>query len=480
MTTRVAVAGFQHETNTFAPFPTTHADFERPGAWPGLTRGFDIPRVFRDRNIPVAGFLAATRHEVVPVLWAMAEPGGTVRADAFERIADEIAAGVAAARPDAVYLDLHGAMVAEGHHDAEAELLRRVRDAVGPDVPVVASLDLHANVSPLLAARATALACYRTYPHVDMARTGARAAALLDAALAGPVHGAYRQAPFLVPITAQRTEAEPARGLYAALAADDALSVDMCLGFPPADIPDAGPAVVAYARDPEAAARAAEAAMARLMAAEHRFDAALVPAAEAVARALALPRGPVVIADVGDNPGAGGTGDTTGILRALLDARAPDAVLGLLHDPDAARAARAAGLGARIALRLGGRHGEHGAPVEAEVVVEALADGRFAMTGPYFAGSEAAMGPMAALRIAGTGVRVAVATERAQNADRSMFRAVGIDPAAHAVVVVKSAVHFLADYGPTAAAVLFAAAPGANPTDLTAVKYRRLRDGVRR
>ncbi|MGB3556281.1 MAG: M81 family metallopeptidase, partial [Jannaschia sp.] len=245
--TRIAIAGFQHETNTFAPFPTTREMFERRGSWPELTRGANLPGRFEGLNIPLSGFLAACRHEVVPILWAGAEPGGYVDPEAFDGIVAEIVDGVAAARPDAVYLDLHGAMATRDHPDAEAEILRRLREVTGPDLPIAVSLDLHGNMSRAFFDRATFVTIYRTYPHVDMAETGARSARLLEAGLSGPVAKAFRRGDFLIPITAQTTERAPARDLYADLAADPALSVDMTLGFPPADIPELGPAIFAYA-----------------------------------------------------------------------------------------------------------------------------------------------------------------------------------------------------------------------------------------
>ena len=477
--TRVAVAGFQHETNTFAPFPTTMDLFERRGAWPELTRGDALPARFRGLNIPLSGFIEACRHEIAPILWAGAEPGGHVETDAFERIAGEIVEGVRAAAPDAIYLDLHGAMVTEAHDDAEAEILRRLRTVVGPDLPIAVSLDLHGNLSRSFFDLASVVTVYRSYPHVDMAETGARAARLLDAALAGPVAKAFRRGSYLVPITAQATGFSPAKELYAALPDRDALSVDLALGFPPADIPELGPAIFAYAETQEAADHAADETARHLASAEGAFDDRLLSAEAAVARARAAAAGPVVIADVQDNPGAGGTGDTTGLLRALLAAEVPDAVLSMLHDPESAAAAHAAGVGAELTLRLGGRFRQYSAPLEVPVTVEALSDGRFRFTGPMFGGSDADLGPVARLRLSGTGVTVVVGSQRAQNADQEMFRVVGIEPRDHAIVCVKSAVHFMADYQRVASEILFADVTGANPCNLDAIPFRRLRAGLR-
>lgn len=477
--TRVAVAGFQHETNTFAPFPTTMELFERRGAWPELTRGAELPKRFEGLNIPISGFLTECPHEVVPILWAGAEPGGYVEASAFDDIVGEIVDGVCAAAPDAVYLDLHGAMVTETHDDAEAEILRRLRAVTGPDLPIAVSLDLHGNLSQAFFDLATVVTVYRSYPHIDMAQTGARAARLLDAALQGPVAKAFRRGDYLIPITAQSTEFSPARELYATLLDRDALSVDLALGFPPADVPELGPAIFAYARTQESADRAADETARHLAEVESVFDARLLSAEEAVAKAAAAHPGPVVIADAQDNPGAGGTGDTTGLLRALIAADVPDAVLSMLYDPQSAAAAHAAGLGASIPVRLGGLFDQFSHPLEVQVTVDALSDGRFRFTGPMFGGSDADLGPVARLRIDGTGVTVVVGSQRAQNADQEMFRVAGIEPRNHAIICVKSAVHFMADYLRVTSNILFAEAPGANPCNLPEIPYTRLRPTLR-
>ena len=469
--TRVAVAGFQHETNTFAPYPTTFDDFERRGAWPELTRGADVPKRFHGLNIPLSGFLSECRHQIFPILWAGAEPGGYVDEDAFEAIVEDIVSGIQTAAPDAIYLDLHGAMVTRKHPDAEAEILRRLREVVGPDLPIAVSLDLHGNLSQAFFERATVVSVYRTYPHTDMAATGARAARLLDAALSGPVAKAFRRGDYLIPITAQATGNSPSRELYGALAGRNAFSVDLALGFPPADIPELGPTIFAYARTQDLADRAADETAQHLERVEDQFDDRLLSADAAVARAMATDAGPVVIADVQDNPGAGGTSDTTGLLRALMAADVPDAVLSMLHDPQTAGEAHAAGVGAEITVHLGGRFTQYSEPLQVPVIVESISDGRFRFTGPMFGGSDADLGPVVRLRLRDSGITVVVGSQRAQNADQEMFRVVGIEPRDHAIVCVKSAVHFMADYGRIASEILFADVRGANPCNLASIPY---------
>jgi microcystin degradation protein MlrC len=485
----IAVGGFQHETNTFAPSKATFAAFEAGGAWPELTLGERIAPRLEGANIPAAGAIGALNaagHRTVGLAWAAASPSAHVTKEAFERIGGEIVARLAAAMPvDGVYLDLHGAMVTEHLDDGEGELLARVRRVVGPRVPVVASLDLHANMSTAMIERSDGLVAYCTYPHVDMAPTGARAARLLDRMLAAPHAHAkvFQPLDFLTGLPAQCSFIEPAKSLYDLLGRlereHDAV-LSFTPGFPMADIPDCGMAVFGYGTD-EARTRAAVAALANAVSdAEPQFRMELFPAPEGVARAKArgAPGAPVVLADTQDNPGAGGNGDTTGLLKALIDADARDAVLGLLVDAASARQAHAIGTGRTSAFRLGETSGVPGhAPLEGEFAIDALTDGRFTCTGPMFKGFRMDLGPMAVLRRGG--VRVVVASKKVQAADQAMFRHVGIEPVRERIVALKSSVHFRADFEPIAREVLVVVAPGPAKADPTAFAWTRLREGLR-
>ena len=340
---RIAVGGFHHETNTFAPTKASFEMFRRADGWPGLCRGEAVLADTAGINLPIAGFVEAARasgRSFAPLVWANASPSAQVEEEAFERIAGMMVDDLRGAGPvDAVYLDLHGAMVAEHLEDGEGELLRRTRDIIGPDIPLVASLDLHANISPSMADRADALVVFRTYPHVDMSETGARTARLLERIFAEgrPAKG-FRQIPFLIPLTAQCTLVEPAESLYAGLDERERgaiASVSLAGGFPLADTPDCGPAALAYASDERSAAEAADALADAVLDARGRFDGSFLSPEEAVARAdrAGRPGRPVVIADSCDNPGGGGDGDTTGLLRALAAATTGRRVAGPADRP---------------------------------------------------------------------------------------------------------------------------------------------------
>lgn len=408
--------------------------------------------------------------------------------DAFDRITSALCKNLAEAGPiDGVYLDLHGAMVTDDHEDGEGEILARVREVVGPELPIAVSLDLHANLSPDFLGLASCLAIYRTYPHIDMGATGARAAQILTQLIerGRPFATAFRQLDYIIPITAQSTRREPGARLYGMLdgmAGQGVTSVDFAFGFPPADIHDCGTTVYACGTDQEAVDAAADAMLAELQAAEDSFISPLVPASTAVRRAMQV-NGlkPVVLADPQDNPGAGAPGDATGVLAAMLEENATG-LIGVIWDQKTAEQAHAAGVDAVIEADIGGQFPDTGGPaISVRAKVEQLSDGQFLCTGPMFGGLTAHLGPTARLRVrqGGADVTIVVASNRAQNADQAMFRHIGADPDAFKVVAVKSAIHFLADYEPIAEEVIFAEAPGANPCQIETIPYTRLRPGVR-
>lgn len=489
---RIAIAGFQHETNTFAPMPTKLEDFQMGGAWPGLMRGHEVLETFTGLNIPLSGFIdAGDDMELVPLFWGAAEPGGYVDQASFDEMVAMITDDIAAAGTlDGIFLDLHGAMVTDDFQDGEGEVLRRVRAVVGDDLPIAVSLDLHGNQTQAFVDLATVVTIYRTYPHIDMADTGARARALLRRVLerGEPFAKAFRQADYIVPIQAQSTMREPCRRIYdemAALEGGALASIDLAMGFPPADVHHCGASLVAYGETQAETDDAADRMLEILSTAETDFDDPLIATEDAVRQAMALAPGaakPVAIADPQDNPGAGATGDTTGILEALIKLKARKAALAMLWDPETAARAHEVGVGGSFDASIGGRFPQLGCrPVAANVRVEALSDGSFMCTGPMYGGAHAELGPMATLLIEENGceVRVVVGSVRTQNADQAMFRHIGVDPTAQDIIVIKSAVHFLADYEPISETVLFADAPGANPCKLAEIGYKRLRSGVR-
>ncbi|MDP3671733.1 MAG: M81 family metallopeptidase [Telluria sp.] len=483
---RIALAGFLHETNTFS---RQYADFDAfavADAWPGLVVGQALFDSVAGANLASAGFIEQARrqgHELLPVLWASASPSGCVTRHAYEKIWSMMQAGVReAGRIDAVFLDLHGAMVAEHLDDGEGELLARMRRLVGPAVPIVLTLDFHANVSPAMVAMADAITLYRTYPHVDMADAGARAALLLQRLLDGEtLHKAYRQLDFLIPMLAQCTLVEPFASLMRELTDcrhAHSVSADIAAGFPLADTFDCGPAVLAFGADPAATEAVAQRLYEAMRAQRPHYTTRLYSPEEALTRALAHNGdGPFIIADTQDNPGGGGSGDTSDMLHELVRRQAA-ACVALLCDPAAAQAAHLAGVGASVTLELGGHSGIGAPPLKAHCRVEALGDGDITGTGPFYLGCRMALGPMACLRL--DRLLVLVSSRKQQAADQAMLRHLGIDPGRQRILVLKSSIHFRADFGALAGDIICVEAPGANVADIAKLHYSKLRDAVSR
>jgi microcystin degradation protein MlrC len=486
---RIAVGGFQHETNTFSPVPATLADFAASDAWPGLTRGPALFEAVAGINLPAAGFVQEARslhHELVPLAWCSAQPSGHVTRDAFERISAMLLDDLRACGAfDAVYLDLHGAMVAEHVDDADGELLRRIRDVVGAHVPIVASLDFHANLSPGMARCATALVSYRTYPHVDMADCGARAARVMHDILHGAQVASYvEQVDFLIPLTSQSTLVEPMQSLMRGVESAERapiLSLGLLPGFPAADVAECGPSVYGCGSDAFQLATTVRQLASEMRRREGEFALELHTIEQAITeiRRSAAPRGrPVILADTQDNPGAGGHADTMSLIKALVAAELHGVLAGVICDPGTAARAHAAGEGAQVELSLGAGSGAPGeTPLAARFNVVALGDGRFTGTGPFYRGARFELGPMALLEL--DGVRIAVASRKQQAADQAMFRHLRVEPADCAVLALKSSVHFRADFGPIASRVLVVEAPGPNVADPAKLPFRKLRPGMR-
>ena len=498
--TRIFVAGFHHETNTFAPSPADWDAFNAGAGYAAYSRGETMLRTMTTTTMSIGGFAeAAAQHgwTLVPSAWAGAMPSNRVTTDAFERIAGEIVQDLqrelngtngdtAAGGIDAIYLDLHGAAVAECADDAEGELLHRIRAVAGPVLPIVASLDLHANVTERMLRLTSAMTAFRTYPHVDMRETGARAAQMLARRLSSPAAPRPMHAervPFLLPLNAQCTLMQPASEVIALiehLETEHDVELNFSMGFSAADFAECGPVLFGYGADAATVRSAVRQLHAAVVHARPRWRLDVLPPEAAVERAIALAAtadAPVVIADTQDNPGAGGDSNTTGMLRALLAANAGQRLegrvaLGLLFDPASAAAACQAGVGASLDLELGRAvrtwTGElSDPPVPAHCRVLAVSDGVVPLFGPMTAGATMTFGASACVEV--DGVKVLLTSAKAQMLDLDLYRFLGVEPARMKLLVNKSSVHFRAAFAPIASHILVAKARGpmaADPGDL--------------
>lgn len=484
---RYVLGGIAQETNSFTGMPTTMGDFVGRGG--DLERGRTVIAANRGVNTVVGGFiddLEASGAEIVGSLHGRACPGGPLDVHTYEKLRDELVHRVAGAAPfDGVLLALHGAMLADGYPDPEGDILEHLRARIG-DIPVGVVLDLHANVSPGMVANANVVVTYKTYPHVDMAESGAKASRLLRSIVeeGASMHKAFAQLPLMLPSIAMRT-IDPTspmtrlENLAAQITADDpdVHEIGILAGFPYADTPFGRSSVVVLSgADPDHAERVAARMADALWSERQAFFRDTEPADEAVARAFDLAAAaerPVVLADVADNPGSGGTGDTTGLLRLVLE-RDPDRTfVGILYDPESVEQAFALGEGGAGAFAIGGKvNPQHGAPMQLSATVEKLSDGVYVCSGPMNHGKEEVLGRTALLRVGK--VLVAVSEGRASVNDPEMLRMLGVEPSAMDLLVMKVKGHFRAAFGPLVGEVVDAESPGASMTDFTRLHFEHL------
>ena len=483
---KIVSGGIQHETNTFARGQTTTADFIRHSQLgTDLAGGGAIVERYGGTATVHGGYLAGAaeaRFELVPVMNARAQPSGLVEQASFDHLLELLVSRIADELPaDGILLDLHGAMVAAAHEDAEGEIVRRVRAIAGPDVPVVVTLDLHANISPALATRATVIIGYDTYPHVDMAERGREAALLMGGLVRGDVQPvqAYRQLPLATMPPMQCTLREPMRTsmdeLHELEASPGIVTATLAMGFPFADIHDMGVSVLVTADgNPELAEAGAAELAANLWQRRDQLQPQLTPIGEAMRLARGSDSGTVIFADGSDNPGGGAPCDGTVALQAMVEAGFEGGLVGLMYDPETVSQAMDRGVGQRFEAVIGGKTDDrHGPPVRAAADVVALSDGGFEYGGPMSRGLKDTLGDTALLRVGG--VEVVVCSQRRQLLDRAMLATVGIDAAARRLLVVKSAVHFRADFGPIASAIVDGDTPGIHRPDFDCFDYERVR-----
>ncbi|MCJ2184103.1 M81 family metallopeptidase [Novosphingobium sp. 1949] len=479
---RVFVAGLAHETNSFSPLPTSMRNFEDDVCYrPPLEKG-------RAAALEFPGYgdaLAVARQagdEVVegPCFWT--QPSGPVSAPVYAELRDAILESLRLAGPvDLVILNLHGAMLAQGTDDPEADVLAQVRSVVGPDVPVGALLDLHGNVSLAMIESGAVLVGVKEYPHTDYRERAVELHALLCEAAPGDVSFAstLRTIPSL---SLQGTTEAPMRELVAYLQSLEQAqgsgirSVTLMHGFPWADWEATGGSVIVVSQDlsPAEADAVADDIAARFRAIVTGAPVERLVVVEAVGDALASApgNGPVVIADSSDNPGGGAACDSTYLLHELVARDCRNAALGMIWDPQAARLAADAGVGARLMLRIGGKVGPlSGPPVDLEAQVLCVREDACQC---FFSDVPSApLGLAVALRVGG--IEIVVNSIRQQVFSPECFTQMGIDPASKDIVVVKSSQHFRARFDPLARRTIYCNAPGSLNVDLAQMPYRRLR-----
>jgi len=473
---KIFMAALDTETNTFAPLPTGALAFAEGFVAHGNATA--LPENYCSAQLYVWRRRAeAIGWDVAESLCAYAEPGGITARSVYEGFRDEILADLTRAAPvDAVLLGLHGAMVAEGYDDCEGDLLAAVRAILGPAVPVGAELDLHCHLTDAMLQAATVLVAYKEYPHIDIAERAEHLFTLIADAATGrtkPVMAAFN----CRMIGMFRPTAQPLRGFVDHMIAqegrDGILSLSLAHGFPWGDVADVGVKMLAVADGDLDRASAAARHFGEALFAMRRevapvfltIDAALEVALDLTAEPV---HGPVVIADVADNPGGGAPGDSTFFLRRVIERGIGGVMLGYFWDPIAVRFCFEAGLGATLDLRIGGKCGvASGLPVDLRVTVMGLAE----QVTQRFGTAPVPMGPSAWVRAGG--IDLVLCSLRTQTFHPEGMAALGLDPTTPRIMVVKSIQHFHAGFAPIASEILYASSPGALSQDFANFPYTK-------
>jgi microcystin degradation protein MlrC len=489
---RVAAAQLSHETNVFSAVPTDLAAFEAAG----IRYGKEIFDSEAGTNTAFGGFIpgaARNGFELLPIISVWATPSGSVTRDAIDSLVGTLLDGFERLLQEGplagVLLALHGAMVTELGDDGDAFILEQVRQAVGPNIPVVSTLDLHANISQRMVDAADLLIGYDTYPHVDMAERAEEACDLLARLIRGEIAPtAHLVKPPMLPTSQNMpTNGEPMQSLVVRAHEMErdprVLNVTVAGGFPPSDGADAGFSVlVTTDNDPLLAKESANELAQQAWDTKEQFLGGVSTfdnAARAIHAADAS-ESPIVLVDIGDNPWTGGPGDSAEIVRFLIGEQISDAAVALVCDPATVQQAIAAGVGTTIEIRLGGKTDRlHGEPLETNALVQSITDGRFVNDGPMMAGVPVDLGPSVVLKCAPDaqfgGVDVLVTSRAETPIDLNIFRRHGIEPTDRRVVGLKGKGHFRAAFEPIASQVILIEGPGITGSDLSRLPFKKLR-----
>jgi microcystin degradation protein MlrC len=478
------ICGVAHETNTFSNIPTGLKAFQK--AEGSLLIGSEIIQTHKKAKTEIGGFITYCMQEginIIPTLTASAQPAGKVTTNALEefldvtikRIENEEMVG-------AVLACLHGAMVSEDQDDAEGYFLKRIREAVDPNVPIVATLDLHSNITKAMIHYADILVGYDTNPHeaVDMFNRGVEAAELAHKMTKKEIYPtiALSKIPFWPPGQMQVTKRPPMKDIldraFEYEEMEEVLTVTISAGFAWADIEEMGfGAVVTTNNDQALAEKLAKELTNFVWTNRERFYHENVPVDEAVERAIQASEGPIILADVSDNPGGGTPCDGTVLLQHLLDKNAQDVAFALIADPEAVHKAISSGVGTEVTLQIGGKVDDlHGSTLTLTGKVKLISDGEVHWKGPMATGVPLQFGKSVVFQC--QGIDLLLTENRIQALDREIFRRNGITPEERKILVLKSLAHFRADFEPIAKEIIEVATPGILSSDLSIFNYKKI------
>jgi microcystin degradation protein MlrC len=473
---KIAIASVMQESNSFAPGQSSLSDFQ-------IEVGSELARVYQGTNTELGGFLEELEKlgfETLPLLSAWALPAGPVAESAFEGICELLLKQMQDAEFAGLLIALHGAWLNGSHHLADAEIVRRIRTKVKDGIPIVATLDMHANVRPALLEGLWGAVGYRTYPHVDMADTGRKAVRLMSKILKDRIRPTFfwLPIPFLAPPQAATTDSVPLKELFANL--DESLrefgsvsSSFFCVQ-PWLDIEEMSSSllVVAESRCPQIA-EATRHLASRLWEQRSEFEVEWVSPESLLSKLEQFPPGPVIVSEGYDATTGGAPGDHPGLLQILLPHREKISACLFLVDPVAAQEAQRVGIGGEFHGNLGaGIDNRFAAPVRVNGRIRHLSDGVFTLRGQVFTGKMIDMGPTAVLELGR--LDIVVASRAVMTIDPELFRSQGIEPRDRRVVAVKSPSLFRPGYKDMLAGVLYLDLPGVCRGHLREVPFRKL------
>ncbi len=474
---KIAIASILQESNTFSPVHTRYEDFSP-------VFGPEVLLRHEGKLTEMGGFidvLRRARATILPVCAAWAITANRLERAGFEKLANRFAEELQAAKADALLLAMHGAQTAEGEDDVEGELLARARAILGPDRPIVVTLDLHANITREMVQVADAIVGYHTYPHVDLFETGRKAAELMLKIQRGAVKPtmAFRKLPLIVPAENCQTSSGPMHKLMRAAEALEAKGKAEAVSIFPVqpwmDIEEMGCAVVSVTNNhAKRAQRQADGLARRLWDNRTAYDVKLTPVEDAISAAMKVKDGLVVLAESSDSTGSGSPGDSTGVLKHLVKAPLTRPAAIFLVDPAAVARAIEAGPGATVTMKIGGAFDKkHSKPVKVTAYVRLISDGRWiARARGYNTGIMTCMGRSAVIEVGQ--VQILIAERSAMTVDPALFQSHGIDPVHCQIVVVKSPNGFRAAYEPIAKAIFMVDTPGVSTANLKALPFRRV------
>jgi microcystin degradation protein MlrC len=477
---RIVTGTISHETNVLSTIKTDLEEFRKRR----LFYGDEFFEHFEGTRTPAGGIIEGCNqhdYELISTVFASATPSGTITKDAFDQLLGDILDGVKdAGEVDAAVLHLHGAGVSEEYPDIEGKVLKEVRALIG-EKPLVATFDLHANYTQEMIDNADILIGYDTYPHVDGYERGVEAVNLTRKMLEGrliPTKG-FEQPPMLPALQVQFTGRHPMNRLleeaHEMETYPDVETITVAAGFPWSDIREAGMSFIVTTNNDQGLADELAGRL-RDMAWSMRRDFLVgpTPVPEALKQVADSADGPIVMADIGDNPGGGTPEDGTIVLRAVLDQGLKGGVLAVIWDPEAVKVASSEGIGSTVGLSLGGHTDDlHGEPLKVEAIVKLLSDGKYVNKGPMGTGAESDMGNTAVLVIGGNDV--IVTSKRQQPTDLQLYRSLGIEPSEKKFIVVKSSVHFRAAHEPIAKEIIELDTPGLTSPRLAGFGFKNIR-----